>query len=262
MPKRKKSQPEQNKQELKIKQEKEEEDKNQQQQSEEKPSAFELWRQSVIQRNRERLEALGISMALEDLRNEVEIQSQKNKKRKLNKSKESVKPSRTSKRLSNQKEQKEAEEEKLNLELGRFIVDGVCPRCRKVVTKGHKSHLQSCSGVVREPKQLTVQQMIEYEEVEKRRLRDLELGGLVDINHIATVFMVIGSTGNHYLVRFLNSGERKCQCPDHRIRKRDCKHIQLLLADLEVEEQPSKWKEALEKKMRDQCEKYQLTESS
>ncbi len=44
---------------------------------------------------------------------------------------------------------------------------------------------------------------------------------------------MIGSTGTHYTVR-LSDARRVCNCMDCRIRKRDCKHIRLLLAKLLV----------------------------
>lgn len=50
---------------------------------------------------------------------------------------------------------------------------------------------------------------------EKAKLRELELGGLVDLTPEHAKFMVIGSTGNHYTVTFTNE-KRTCQCPDHR----------------------------------------------
>lgn len=47
-------------------------------------------------------------------------------------------------------------------------------------------------------------------------------------------FAVIGSTGNHYVVSLSDGGVRKCQCMDHRVRKRDCKHIRLILGRLGI----------------------------
>ncbi|GLC35338.1 hypothetical protein PLESTB_000575500 [Pleodorina starrii] len=48
---------------------------------------------------------------------------------------------------------------------------------------------------------------------EASRLRDLELEGLVDLSPDAAVFVVIGSTGNHYTVR-LTDARRSCTCID------------------------------------------------
>ncbi|KXZ46348.1 hypothetical protein GPECTOR_44g27 [Gonium pectorale] len=78
------------------------------------------------------------------------------------------------------------------------------------------------------------------------RLRELELEGLVDYDPRvgdplggdpggSAVFVVIGSTGNHYTVR-LSDAKRSCQCMDCRVRKRDCKHIRLILGKLQAVE--------------------------
>ena len=46
-------------------------------------------------------------------------------------------------------------------------------------------------------------------------------------------FVVVGSTGKHYVI-FLSNERRRCQCPDHRIRQHDCKHIRLVLEQLGI----------------------------
>lgn len=55
-------------------------------------------------------------------------------------------------------------------------------------------------------------------------------------------FMVIGSTGNNYQVT-LTDDKRKCQCMDHRIRRHDCKHIRLILANLNCVDAPQNWRQ-------------------
>ena len=39
-----------------------------------------------------------------------------------------------------------AAEERFGRELGLFVVDGECPRCGRTMEKGHKQHLEGCSG--------------------------------------------------------------------------------------------------------------------
>ena len=55
-------------------------------------------------------------------------------------------------------------------------------------------------------------------------------------------FVVIGSTGNHYTV-IVSDAARKCQCMDCRIRKRDCKHIKLILNSLGIADSPTQWRQ-------------------
>ena len=58
----------------------------------------------------------------------------------------------------------------------------------------------------------------------EERIAELELSGLVGCDEAAAEFIVIGSTGTPYTIT-LTDERRRCQCVDHRIRKRDCKHI-------------------------------------
>lgn len=44
-------------------------------------------------------------------------------------------------------------------------------------------------------------------------------------------FMVVGSKGNHYTVTLQDEGPT-CTCMDFRVRKRQCKHITLVLKGL------------------------------
>ncbi|PNH08450.1 hypothetical protein TSOC_004979, partial [Tetrabaena socialis] len=53
---------------------------------------------------------------------------------------------------------------------------------------------------------------------EAGKLRELELEGLVDLSPEAAVFVVVGSTGNHYTVRLMDT-RRSCNCMDCRIEK-------------------------------------------
>lgn len=71
--------------------------------------------------------------------------------------------------------------------------------------------------------------------IEKSRLRQLELGGLVDYDPDGeAVFIVVGSTGNHYVLR-MDGSKRSCTCMDYRFRRHDCKHIKLILQQLKLQ---------------------------
>jgi hypothetical protein len=80
-------------------------------------------------------------------------------------------------------------------ELAAFIINQECPKCGKVLTRGHKQHLASCSG----KPQPTLAQLVELEvkKLEKleHKLSELEVGGLVDLDEEKAVFVVVGSTG-------------------------------------------------------------------
>lgn len=55
-------------------------------------------------------------------------------------------------------------------------------------------------------------------------------------------FAVIGSTGKHYVVT-LSDPRQTCQCMDFRMRKRQCKHILLVLSGMGIADNPKNWKE-------------------
>lgn len=82
--------------------------------------------------------------------------------------------------------------------LASFIISGDCPKCGRVVTKGHKKHLGICSGSPQQPQTLLAD-MIEAEMTKiathNRKLQQLELGGLIEFDDEHAVFMVIGSKG-------------------------------------------------------------------
>ena len=78
----------------------------------------------------------------------------------------------------------------------------------------------------------------------EERMSELELSGLVNCDETAAKFIVLGSTGTPYTVT-LSDEKRSCQCVDHRIRKRDCKHIKLILKQLNCTETPNDWFDAV-----------------
>ncbi len=59
------------------------------------------------------------------------------------------------------------------------------------------------------------QQAAAQVEQDKVKLQQLELGGLVELGADQATFVVVGSTGNHYVVTFSDE-RRTCQCMDHR----------------------------------------------
>eukprot|EP01023_Acetabularia_acetabulum_P026413 TRINITY_DN2509_c0_g1_i18.p1 TRINITY_DN2509_c0_g1~~TRINITY_DN2509_c0_g1_i18.p1 ORF type:complete len:247 (-),score=50.97 TRINITY_DN2509_c0_g1_i18:512-1252(-) len=190
---------------VKMKEE-EEEEKEEYEVKVEEPGDFEKWRQQIIARNRAKLQSLGINTMLEEIAQAVgdEKKAKKQKKESQKKQKQIDEPSRKSSRLTTQKEERIQQEEDEQQKLGKFIIDGVCPKCFRVITKGHKTHLGTCRGPapVKEKRVPTIKQLIDKEEQNKQKLKELELDGLVDINDEVALFIVIGSTGNYYKVRF------------------------------------------------------------
>lgn len=61
-------------------------------------------------------------------------------------------------------------------------------------------------------------------------------------------FVVIGSRGNHYTVR-LQDGLHSCECMDWRFRRHHCKHICLVLSQLGILEEPTHWREGVERSL-------------
>ena len=230
-----------------------------------------------IQRNRERLLALGIPSlskklhdlnAITSLQKPSEVQKAKKKAEKKKSKQQSVSDSaatRRSTRLQGKVKQEEIEqqqestEEKFKRELGVFIVEGTCPKCGKVYQKGHRRHLLNCagpkrpstaSGYSKRDKELLAD-LTEEERMDERkrmiaRTKALALDGLVNFDKEEATFIVIGSRGDPYVIK-LNDIKRTCTCLDHRFRRHDCKHILLVLSQLEILEEPEKWHSAVGK---------------
>ncbi|WIA21512.1 hypothetical protein OEZ85_000715 [Tetradesmus obliquus] len=302
---------------------------------------FELQRQQLIARNRARLLALGIPEAVSGLAKLAPKQAQ-HKKRKTPQAAaktaaEPAAPSRQSTRLRDQAMVARGEvppDVEQGSELALFIIDGECPRCGKVLSSSHARHLQSCKGPPEPPTEEEIAAQAEsYKLQQKDKLRQLELGGLVDYQPASSsseqqqqqqedeqaspakrrkteqqqqqqdaqeaggeavgiakehqqgkrkgkqakrstgkgskagqkkdaaaaaaaggdagdgahaTFIVIGSTGNHYVVK-LSDDKRSCTCMDHRMRRRDCKHIRLVWEQLAVADAPQQWEQALQR---------------
>lgn len=61
--------------------------------------------------------------------------------------------------------------------------------------------------------------------------------------HTCRRFVVLGSTGSKYHV-VLADDKPSCQCMDFRIRRRECKHIKLVLQQLGISSSPADWHQA------------------
>lgn len=164
-------------------------------------------------------------------------------------------------------DEEETAEERFERQLGEFIVNGECPKCGNVYERGQKRHLMNCSGpksaasVYAAKDRELLKQMTEEERKDERkkmlaRMQAVALDGLVECNDEFASFIVIGSRGDPYTIT-LSDEKKKCTCIDHRCRKRDCKHILLVLSQLgildeaETWEQGSTWREAVEAHLKD-----------
>lgn len=81
---------------------------------------------------------------------------------------------------------------------------GTCPKCARVVVRGHADHLANCQGRTKPSNSLreyTLAELVQLEvqkiETEEKKLQELEMGGLIDLNDDQATFMVVGSTGVH-----------------------------------------------------------------
>lgn len=228
---------------------------------------YEQARLDIIARNKARLQALGVTAAVQDLTNTIQAPKQPQKQKSAAQKRFSAPAGtvRRSKRLrvpdedaENTPEDNELSDEAI--ELAKFQIDGTCPKCGKVVTKGHASHLENCMGTTkrsRSMKEYTIGELVALEadkiEKQEKKLLELELGGLVKVDDEKAVFLIVGSKGRQYEVE-LSDTKRKCQCIDHRIRKHDCKHIKLLLRSLGIADTPEKWLEATKQRIRAQAD--------
>ncbi|CAL5223846.1 g6429 [Coccomyxa viridis] len=242
---------------------------NEDQPEQEKLTPYELQRQRLIEQNRRRLIELGIPAAVAGLNNAVTQHKPPAKKREKRKPKERKQPTRASSRL---KGEGAAEDEASELAL--FVINGDCPRCGKVLSQGFKQHLGWCKGRRQEAQdsrdaegeegaddELDEEEEDEQElaaieaskEAERtqrmdKKLSSLHLDGLVDFSEAEAKFIVLGSTKKHYTVT-LSDARHTCQCVDFRIRKHNCKHIRLVLTQLDIAHSPGDWKQAVEKKL-------------
>jgi hypothetical protein len=226
-----------------------------------------------IQRNRERLAALGLPGLVQKFQKIVSQPKSQKKKRKRQDTervstvvkKEDGEELRRSSRLRNSvKEEEETAEARYQRQLGEFLVDGTCPKCGRVFQKGHRAHLRSCSGPrhpsvgrtgysARDRELLAEIPEEDRADSKKRmiaRMKALELSGLVDFVPAdpSASFIVIGSKGDPYTVT-LSDEKHRCTCLDHRFRRHNCKHICLVLSQLDTLDNPAGWFAALQGQM-------------
>jgi len=223
-----------------------------------------------IQRNRERLAALGLPGLVQKFQKIVSQPKSQKKKRKRQDTervstvvkKEDGEELRRSSRLRNSvKEEEETAEARYQRQLGEFLVDGTCPKCGRVFQKGHRAHLRSCSGPpnptkgysARDRELLAEMPEEDRADANKRmlaRMKALELSGLVDFVPAdpSASFIVIGSKGDPYTVT-LSDEKHRCTCLDHRFRRHNCKHICLVLSQLNTLDNPAGWFAALQSQM-------------
>lgn len=235
---------------------------------------YELKRQERILANQAILKSLGIPNVLHEIGEIISQEKPYKRPRKKRKKKQTTtdvqRPVRRSTRRGvpssgPQDDEVESAEDRFNRELGVFIVNEECPKCGKLFTKGHKSHLKSCKGTKKSERQVQEEEEVEVElprevltEEEKKdakkklaaRMRALELSGLDEVTADHASFQVLGSGKNRLYTVTLNDEKHSCQCMDYRFRRHNCKHICLVLNRLGILEQPqAAWRQAVERRL-------------
>ncbi|GIL95975.1 hypothetical protein Vretimale_1896 [Volvox reticuliferus] len=201
-------------------------------------------RRRIMARNRAKLIALGIPVAMMELQDLARRRSQAHPRPRPRSEvgrQKAMEPTRRSTRLAGHGPAGDdgGQETEPLLQLGEGgAVEVQGPESRPQVGSG-TAHVDDDYGLTEEEIAAKAEQLRQRETA---RLRELELEGLVDFSPDAAVFVVLGSTGNHYTVR-LSDGRRSCQCMDCRVRKRDCKHIRLTLEKLQISDKPAQWYE-------------------
>uniref|UniRef100_A0A7S3XFL1 SWIM-type domain-containing protein n=1 Tax=Picocystis salinarum TaxID=88271 RepID=A0A7S3XFL1_9CHLO len=225
---------------------------------------YEVERDEHVQRNLERMRALGIPKTKREMERTAEEEKQKKRKEKQ-KRKETVEshaadetntyhrpvtrsqgmPSRRSTRSDKRDAVKR--EQEFSDALGQFLVDGTCPKCKRVYERNHRSHLMKCTGKIRPApsKEETEMKKKQHAQRSASRMMQLLFDGVVSFDGEVAKFSVIGSSGNAYTLTFSDHKRRRCTCPDHRFRHRDCKHILLAMKVLGIEGKKEKqWRAA------------------
>jgi hypothetical protein len=231
-----------------------------------------------MERNRQRMLALGlpaIVRTLEGIAGATKPPPKKRvKKERAPRVKVKVEPlaegegPRRSSRIRDQelnpKIKEESVEDRWERELGEFLVDGTCPKCGNVYERGHRAHLERCTGAPRAKSdayyrgysQMDRELLADLTEEDKKderkrmkaRMKAVNLSDLVDFNDAAATFIVLGSRGDPYTITLADE-RHKCTCMDFRFRgkQRPCKHICKVLESIEKEEDPSDWRDGVEK---------------
>ncbi|GAB4817013.1 hypothetical protein N2152v2_004059 [Parachlorella kessleri] len=238
-------------------------------------TAYERERQRIIQRNRERLMALGIPTLVATLQKTAGASAagarpKQRKKRpkqdgKAATTRQDAAPEELSLRRSSRlRQQHLTEQERLEAHVEQCTAAGMCPRCgEEVAADVARAHVEGCEGrsqmapaELREGAPRVRRVDVEMTEEERRdarkrtlaRMKQLSLENLVDFTEEHAQFVVLGSTGSHYTVT-LADDKQTCQCMDYRFRRHQCKHICLALSHLGILDDPSGWHQAVEAKL-------------
>eukprot|EP00200_Dunaliella_tertiolecta_P017049 CAMPEP_0202413574 /NCGR_PEP_ID=MMETSP1128-20130828/29955_1 /ASSEMBLY_ACC=CAM_ASM_000463 /TAXON_ID=3047 /ORGANISM="Dunaliella tertiolecta, Strain CCMP1320" /LENGTH=337 /DNA_ID=CAMNT_0049019767 /DNA_START=63 /DNA_END=1073 /DNA_ORIENTATION=- len=215
---------------------------------------YELERQALIARNRQRMFELGIPMAAQEL-SAISASSKAKAAPKASKPKPKEQPAKRSKRISGEKapgkslpeDYKENDEDELVEEKPKKKVSRKPSASQATYPPRHPTLPSHYSGV--QSIQLTSEEMKQQEVMRAvdQRMAAIKLDGLIDWTDQKAVFVVKGSRGDNYLVS-ISDNKNTCQCMDHRIRKRDCKHIMLIQTQLGLNKYPISWKQAVHDK--------------
>ena len=203
-------------------------------------------RDHMIAHNKQRLHKAGL-LSAEDLSQKQHEPQQQHRQQppqpKLDKKKppkQTVEPTRKSRRLA-QKEQRKREGDALEEEGVEGAVEDENEFETKQLRGSHNNRWSSGS-----------QRSKSWEE----RIAEVDLSGLVnfDTNNESAEFLMTGSRGTPYRVRLNTSGEsarkrRSCECADNRTRKRDCKHIRHCLQQIGCTDNPESWFEVMIRSM-------------
>lgn len=221
---------------------------------------YEAQRQATIARNRAKLAELGLATAAQDL---IDAAKPEKKPRESREPRDKAAPREATRRSARQGGHGPQELSEHEAAVAKLLIDGVCPKCGRVVTVGGRKHLANCKGRPTDRKvsnASTSEDKSSNEECvtelirtkigdQNSKLKELELSGLMSRTKDAATFAVRGSQGKNYNVVF-SEGGRSCQCMDYRLRRRDCKHIRLVAHQLGVQEAGCRdWQKAVDRMM-------------
>lgn len=222
---------------------------------------YEKERDEHVRRNRERLKDIGISTTISTMESSFRKRKSRESKQVAPKRRKDIDETeglgrrpftRSQVEASDRKKRNEGRQvlkqsETFKKQLGEFLVTGVCPKCHGNYERAHTRHLKTCKGKDRIPKTKKKGEAKDSKPSNNidARIMQLFFNGVRDFNGMLANYSVTGSSGNIYTVTFSEDGKRKCTCLDHRFRRRDCKHILLVMKILGIEKTRGKgWKEA------------------
>jgi len=174
--------------------------------------------------------------------------------------------SRLRQAAENPKPKVEDTEDPFERELGEFTVNGECPKCKSVLQRGLKRHLEHCTGV---PRSRTSGSSAAYRDLDKKliaalpeedrtdadkrmlaRTKALKLNCLKEYDpKEKAVFWVTGSQGNNYVVTLCDK-KHKCNCVEWSTGGGImCKHLLMVETLLGMRDNRAAWRQAVEAKM-------------